>query len=166
MPRRPRMCGRLATRSRTGSRRRTSSACCGRWRRRLAAPGSLPPLPRSCWRWGSTSTAKASSMPFMRRRPLLRAAAVGGGAYMYGKHRAGVQEEQQNEAYAAGQQSMVGAAPPPAAAPARAAGITAEDTARLQELGKLHEQGILTDDEFTQQKARILGIAPRARPVR
>ncbi len=95
-------------------------------------------------------------MPFLRRRPLLRAAAVGGGAYMYGKHRVRAQEEQQNEAYAAGQQSM--AAPPPVAAPARAGGITAEDTARLQELGKLHQQGILTDEEFSQQKARILGI--------
>jgi hypothetical protein len=80
---------------------------------------------------------------------------------MYGKHRERAQEEQQNEAYAAGQQSMAQApppAPPPAAAPARSGGITAEDTARLQALGKLHEQGILTDEEFSQQKARILGI--------
>jgi hypothetical protein len=29
--------------------------------------------------------------------------------------------------------------------------------ARLQELGKLHEQGILTDEEFSRQKALILG---------
>ncbi|HEY4826042.1 MAG TPA: SHOCT domain-containing protein [Solirubrobacteraceae bacterium] len=29
--------------------------------------------------------------------------------------------------------------------------------ARLQDLGKLHEQGILTDEEFAQQKAKILG---------
>ncbi len=80
---------------------------------------------------------------------------------MYGKHRERAQEEQQDEAYAAGQQSMAQAppaAPAPAAAPARSGGITAEDTARLQELGKLHEQGILTDEEFSQQKARILGI--------
>lgn len=98
-------------------------------------------------------------MPFRRRRPLLRAAAVGGGAYMYGKHRVRAQEEQQNEAYAAGQQSMAQAPPAaPAAAPAPSGGITADDTARLQELGKLHEQGILTDEEFSQQKARILGI--------
>ena len=31
------------------------------------------------------------------------------------------------------------------------------DVSRLQELGKLHEQGILTDEEFAQQKALILG---------
>ncbi len=94
-------------------------------------------------------------MPFLRRRPLLRAAAVGGGAYMYGKHREAQTQEQQEQAYAAGQQSM---APPPQAAPAGPSGITSDDTARLEELGKLHEQGILTDEEFAQQKARILGI--------
>ena len=33
-------------------------------------------------------------MPFMRRRPLLRAAAVGGGAYMAGKHVARQQADQ------------------------------------------------------------------------
>jgi Short C-terminal domain len=97
-------------------------------------------------------------MPLFRRRPLLRAAAVGGGAYAYGKHRQRAQEDQQAEAYNAGQQSAMAAAPPPPAAPAQASGITSEDTARLQELGELHEQGILTDEEFSQQKARILGI--------
>jgi hypothetical protein len=45
---------------------------------------------------------------FRRRRPLLRAAAVGGGAYAFGKHR--------------------------------------------------QRKGILTDDEFTKQKASILGL--------
>ena len=88
----------------------------------------------------------------MRRRPLLRAAAVGGGAYMAGKHRARVQEEQQAESYEAGQRSAT--AEPAAAAPV---GITDADMARLGELGKLHDQGILTDEEFAQQKARILG---------
>ncbi len=98
-------------------------------------------------------------MPFLRRRPLLRAAAVGGGAYAYGKHRQRAQEDQQQDAYEQGQQSM---APPPQAAPAPAApastGITQADTERLAELGKLHEQGILTDEEFSQEKAKILGL--------
>lgn len=89
-------------------------------------------------------------MPLLRRRPLLRAAAVGGGAYMMGKHRANAEAEQQGQAYGAGQQSAM--APAPQAAP----GITSEDTARLGELGKLHDQGILTDEEFAQQKAMIL----------
>jgi hypothetical protein len=29
--------------------------------------------------------------------------------------------------------------------------------ARLTQLGQLHEQGVLTDEEFAQQKARVLG---------
>jgi hypothetical protein len=43
--------------------------------------------------------------------------------------------------------------PPAAAAPAPA---EADPVARLKELGQLHEQGILTDEEFAEQKAKIL----------
>jgi Short C-terminal domain len=95
-------------------------------------------------------------MPLMRRRPLLRAAAVGGGAYMYGKHRADAQAEQQSQAYYEGQQSAMSQTPQ-AAAPAPSAGVSTSDVSRLQELGKLHEQGILTDEEFARQKTLILG---------
>jgi hypothetical protein len=49
------------------------------------------------------------------------------------------------------------AAPPPEAAPQQSAGVSSDDVARLQELGKLREQGILTDEEFAQQKALIIG---------
>ena len=98
-------------------------------------------------------------MPLMRRRPLLRAAAIGGGAYAYGKHRERSQAEQQQQAYDEGQQSAYQQAPPPAApAPAAPTGITSEDTQRLAELGKLHEQGVLTDEEFSREKAKILGL--------
>jgi hypothetical protein len=93
-------------------------------------------------------------MPLFRRRPLLRAAAVGGGAYAMGKRRERKQGEQQEQAYEQGQQSAM-AAPAPAA-PA-SSGITSQDTERLAELGKLHESGVLTDEEFAEQKARILG---------
>ncbi|HEY1592664.1 MAG TPA: SHOCT domain-containing protein [Solirubrobacteraceae bacterium] len=92
-------------------------------------------------------------MPFMRRRPLLRAAAVGGGAYALGKHSANKQAEQQDQAYQAG---AADAAPAPAA-PA-SSGITSQDTERLAELGRLHDSGVLTDEEFAQQKSRILGV--------
>ena len=44
-------------------------------------------------------------------------------------------------------------APAPAEAPAPAA----DPIERLKELGALHEQGILTDEEFAAQKAKILG---------
>lgn len=59
-----------------------------------------------------------------------------------------------DQAYAEGQQ----AAPPPPAAVSASSGITSEDTDRLADLGRLHDQGVLTDEEFSQQKARILGI--------
>jgi Short C-terminal domain len=95
-------------------------------------------------------------MPLFRRRPLLRAAAVGGGAYMAGKHRGAAQAEEQ--AYQPAYAPPPPPPPPPAAAPA-SAGPSSNDIARLQELGKLHEQGILTDDEFASQKAQILGAA-------
>ena len=43
-----------------------------------------------------------------------------------------------------------------AAAPAPAAG--GEDTmAQLKELGELHASGVLTDEEFAAQKAKLLG---------
>jgi hypothetical protein len=79
-----------------------------------------------------------------------------------GKHAQRSQSAAQDDAYAAGQESMAAAPPPQAApapaAPAAAGGISDADVSRLQELGKLHEQGILTDEEFSQQKALILGI--------
>jgi Short C-terminal domain len=96
-------------------------------------------------------------MPLFRRRPLLRAAAVGGGAYALGKHAQRGEEQRQEQAYYEGQQSAMPAGPPPAA-PAAPSGPSSADIDRLNELGKLHEQGILTDEEFAQQKARILGM--------
>jgi len=44
-----------------------------------------------------------------------------------------------------------GYAEPPPAAPA------ADPIAQLKELGQLHAQGILTDEEFAAQKAKLLG---------
>jgi Short C-terminal domain len=73
-----------------------------------------------------------------------------------GKRNARVQGEQNDQAFQEGQQAAAAAAPA-ATAPA-GGGISAEDTARLAELGKLHDQGILTDAEFSQEKAKILGL--------
>jgi hypothetical protein len=44
--------------------------------------------------------------------------------------------------------------PQPAAAPAAAAPDPIE---QLRQLGELHQQGVLTDEEFAAQKARLLG---------
>ncbi len=34
--------------------------------------------------------------------------------------------------------------------------MTPETTERLKELGELHEQGVLTDEEFAREKAKVL----------
>ena len=45
----------------------------------------------------------------------------------------------------------------PAPAPAPAAPAQDDSIAKLKELGALHAQGILTDEEFAAQKAKLLG---------
>jgi hypothetical protein len=54
------------------------------------------------------------------------------------------------------QQQQAPAAPPPSA-PAAAAPGGDDRLAQLQQLGELKQQGILTDEEFAAEKARILG---------
>jgi hypothetical protein len=54
------------------------------------------------------------------------------------------------------QQYAEQAPPPPAAAPAAPAG--SDMTAELQQLATLHQQGILTDEEFAAKKQQILGL--------
>ncbi len=47
--------------------------------------------------------------------------------------------------------------PPPAAAqPAPPPPAQPDPIAQLKELGQLHQQGILTDEEFSAQKAKLL----------
>jgi hypothetical protein len=90
---------------------------------------------------------------FRRRRPLLRAAAVGGGAYAMGKHRARGQQAEADQDQRIDDLESQQQAPP---APAPTAGISSDAMQKLQELGKLRDQGILTDDEFATQKERLL----------
>jgi hypothetical protein len=52
------------------------------------------------------------------------------------------------------QQVYAQQAPPPAAAPPKS---TDDKLAQLERLGQLKAQGILTEEEFAQQKAAILG---------
>lgn len=101
----------------------------------------------------------------MRRRPLLRAAAVGGGAYVAGRHMANrdaalaqAQSEQNQRLDDLEQQQYGQPAPPPAPAPAPeppAAGPSLLD--QLNQLDALHQSGALTDNEFTAAKAKLLG---------
>jgi Short C-terminal domain len=86
-----------------------------------------------------------------RRRPLARAAMVGGAAYYAGKR---VQEGREDDAYrdaridqleAQGQQG----------AP-QGGGMSDSSIEQLQKLGELHNQGVLTDAEFEVQKQKVL----------
>lgn len=58
------------------------------------------------------------------------------------------QEAEQQQAY---QEPQYQQPPPPPPPPAE------DPIEQLQKLGALHEQGILTDEEFAAQKAKILG---------
>ena len=87
---------------------------------------------------------------FARRRPLARAAVVGGTAYVAGKAGAKAGASQ-----AAEQQQYAQPAPAPAAPPA-SGGMSEDSMAKLKQLADLHEQGILTDAEFEVQKQKIL----------
>jgi hypothetical protein len=46
---------------------------------------------------------------------------------------------------------------PPPAAPAPAAAPAPDPIEQLKQLGALHQQGVLTDEEFAAQKAKLLG---------
>jgi len=123
---------------------------------------------------------------FARRRPLLRAAAVGGTAYVAGKHMANKQAEQQYtdedqearlSALEQQQSSGYGQPPPPGYGqppppgygqppppgygqppPAEPEPAAGSSIAdQLNQLVELHKQGALTDEEFATAKASVLG---------
>jgi Short C-terminal domain len=94
-------------------------------------------------------------MMMRRRRPLMRAAMVGGVAYHAGKR---VEQGREADAYRdqeiADLQAQQSAAPP--AAPA--GGMSDETINQLKQLGELKDQGVLTEDEFEAQKKKLLGM--------
>ncbi len=95
---------------------------------------------------------------FMRRRPLARAAVVGGAAYYAGKRGAqNAQREADQNAQIEDLQDQQAQQAPAAAAPPQASGGMGEDSIeRLKQLADLHTQGVLTDAEFEVQKQKIL----------
>ncbi len=99
----------------------------------------------------------------MRRRPLARAAVVGGVAYHAGKrgaqNAAAEQSQDQQIADLQAQQAQPQyAPPPPAAAPAASAG-GGDMVAQLENLKKLLDEGILTQAEFDMQKQKLLSAS-------
>lgn len=66
--------------------------------------------------------------------------------------------KRQGERWAAQeQQQYAQQAPPPQAAPAAPAAGGSSTIEQLKELGELKAQGILTEEEFAAQKAKLLG---------
>ncbi len=102
-------------------------------------------------------------MPLVRRRPLMRAAMVGGAGYAVGKSRANAaqHEQMQDQAIAQSQQAYAppaaapapppqAAAPPPAAAPSEADRIDALTKAKA-----LLDSGVLTQEQFDSERRRL-----------
>jgi putative oligomerization/nucleic acid binding protein/uncharacterized protein DUF3824 len=102
----------------------------------------------------------------IRRRPLMRAAVVGGGAYAAGRHmarksqEAQYAEDEQNQRISdletqqqQGQYQQPPPPPPPQAAPAQGSSMIDQ----LNQLNDLRQQGALTDEEFAAAKAKLLG---------
>ena len=95
----------------------------------------------------------------VRRRPLLRAAAVGGSAFLAGRAaaRRSAERADQQTAPEAAQDQRIGdledarqpAAPPPAPEP--------DVFSQLNRLVQLYDRGALSDEEFAAAKDRLLG---------
>ena len=62
----------------------------------------------------------------------------------------------QGERWAAEQQPAEYQQAPPPPPPAQAESDTDDMIAQLKQLGELHEAGVLTDEEFAAQKAKIM----------
>jgi hypothetical protein len=98
-----------------------------------------------------------------RRRPLMRAAMMGGAGYVAGKHaqRSNYREQEQEQRLESLEQQggapaqQAPPAPPAPAAPA--AGGGQDVVARLTELKGLLDAGALTQAEFDAAKAKVLG---------
>jgi Short C-terminal domain len=92
-------------------------------------------------------------MPLMRRRPLARAAMVGGVGYAAGKRRARDQEEQQAQQAAPPEQVQAGQG----SAQGGGGNMTEMDRIdALKKLGELHDSGVLTDEQFEAEKEKLI----------
>ena len=89
-------------------------------------------------------------MPLVRR--MARTAVVAGTATAV----SGRVSRRQDQKWAAKEQQQAAAAPAAAPAAAAPAAPAVDPMETLQKLGALHEQGILTDEEFAAEKAKVL----------
>jgi Short C-terminal domain len=96
-------------------------------------------------------------MIMRRRRPLLRAAVVGGGAYMAGKSAANRSADRADqEARISNLEAQQQAPQVPEPRGGQAAGDP-DVLGQLTKLVQMHDSGALTDEEFSAAKARLLG---------
>jgi hypothetical protein len=79
---------------------------------------------------------------------------IGGAAVAAKKHHDAKQAQEEEQA--ASQQAEPGQSAEPTAA---AGGLTPEVMEQLKQLGELHEQNVLSDEEFEREKAKLLGSA-------
>jgi membrane protease subunit (stomatin/prohibitin family) len=82
--------------------------------------------------------------------PLLNGLMTGGLGYLLGRN-SNQQQNQQDQ-----QGTPAPTAQPSQAAPASTASADSEKLSQLKLLGELHDSGVLTDEEFTREKNRIL----------
>jgi hypothetical protein len=93
---------------------------------------------------------------FMRRRPIARAAMVGGAAYYAGKRRQdSMYREEDQEMRLQELEARQSMETPVAPAPA-AGGGGGDTIEQLKQLGELKDSGVLTEAEFEVQKQKIL----------
>jgi hypothetical protein len=92
-------------------------------------------------------------MRMRRRRPLMRAAMVGGVAYHAGKR---VQEGRDADYERDARMDDLEAQQAQQAQSGGGGGMTDNTIEQLGKLGQLHEQGVLTDAEFEVQKQKLL----------
>ena len=123
------------------------------------SPEAGPVYPRACAPASQKTeqcnrTRKGVKMGFVDRRQRRRRAAVIGGAAVAAKHHHDT--KQAEEAAVPAEDPQPASADPAQAPPAGEGGVTPEALDELKQLGELHEQNVLTDEEFAREKARLL----------
>jgi hypothetical protein len=95
----------------------------------------------------------------MRRRAIVGTAVVAGGAvhHMNKKNAQNEAEEEQLQLQQEQEQQALDAQAAQQQAVAPSAGLGSAQIDQLTQLAGLHDQGVLSDEEFAAQKAKILG---------
>ena len=96
-------------------------------------------------------------MGLVDRRQRRRRAAVVGGAAVAAKHHHDAKQAEETAVPADDPQPA--SAEPAQAEPPDSGGVTPDTLDELKKLGELHQQNVLTDEEFAREKARLLDPA-------